>query len=191
MFSRHLTYTEKVLLRRKRARFLLFSFLVLAGISIVHAFFLASYTVSHDARAIGFSKAERVLATPLTFGPDTILGRLPALRKPKAGEAIVVAAGQSPFESAARRLWLNMVRFFTLQLLGEPQTISIGIVQAVPGQNISQGNASYTLDQDEALVKFASSAGQGTGYGTAIVKLSEIRASILLVYWPLKQIRVP
>ncbi|GEM_PF-2675670 len=191
MFGRHLTYTERVLLRRRRARIILLSLLVLAGISLVHAFFLASYTVAYDARSIGFDKAERILATPLPFGPETILGKLPAFRNPKLGEAVVVSAGQSPFRPSSERLWLHLVRFFSLQALGEPENISIGIVQAVPGQGISQGNGSYTLDQDEIFLKFAASANGDGGTGTAIVRLSEIRASVVLVYWPLKHIRVP
>ena len=191
MFGRHLTYTERVLLRRRRARILLLSLLVLVGISLVHAFFLASYTVTHDARSIGFNKAERILAMPLPFGPETILGRLPAFRKPRMGEAVVVSAGQSPFIPPSERVWLHLVRFFTLQVLGEPETISIGIVQALPGQDISQGNGSYTLGHDEILLKFAASTGGDGSNGTVIVKLSQIRASVFLVYWPLKHIRVP
>jgi len=64
-------------------------------------------------------------------------------------------------------------------------------VQAVPGQEISQGNLSYTLGQDEFLLKFAGNTAGDNRTGTAIVRLTEIRASVFLVYWPLKHIRVP
>lgn len=191
MFSRHLTYTERVLIRRKRAKIFLISIIVLAGISLIHSFFLASYTVNHDARSIGFEKAERILATPLPFGPETLFGKLPAFRKPKLGEAVVVSAGPSPFSRSSERLWLHMVRFFSLQVLGEPEIISIGIVQALPGQEITLQNGSYTLGQDEILLRFAANKDGNLSTGTAIVRLSKIRASVFLVYWPLKHIRVP
>lgn len=190
MFGRHLTYTERVLLRRKRTRLLLLSLLIIMGISTVHAFFSASYTISRDARALGFEKGERVLGTAFLFGPDTVLGKLPAFRRPNLGEAVVVSATPSPFKPASERLIQQVIRFFTLQKTYTTESVSIGRICGVPGQEIALGTGSYRLASDEALVKFVTTD-NSTENGTAIIKLSEIRASLFLVYWPIHHMRIP
>jgi len=68
-FSRHRSYTEKVLLARKRRKTLVRIVLFLIILALVRSFLLQSYLLEDDAMAPSFVKNDRVFVTPLPYGP--------------------------------------------------------------------------------------------------------------------------
>lgn len=89
-----------------------FAFCVLTGL------FVAAFSVSSSAMKPTLLPGDHVLASPLVYGPVTIVGKIPAPFKPERGDIALV----DPPYAAGQSFWFLLgdafVRFVTFQRIG-------------------------------------------------------------------------
>lgn len=129
-FSRHRSYTEKVLLARKRRKTLARTVLFLVLLALARSFLLQSYLLEDDAMAPSFVKNDRVFVTPLPYGPMFCGLKLPAIAQPKRGDVVLVRQDLSPFQGGASQF----LRVFSSHY-------SVARVIAQPGDNVVRQNS--------------------------------------------------
>ena len=132
LFVKHRSFTEKVLLSRKRRKILGKVLLVILCISVARAFFLQSYRVSSTLMEPGLVQGDIVLSFPFPLGASTLFGKLPPVDTPKRGELILVRPEAMPLQSGWLGVWDAIVRFFTLQRVS-PLALRYGEGLALPG----------------------------------------------------------
>jgi signal peptidase I len=111
------SYAETVEGRRRVVSRLLVLLLVFVVFSVITALFVAAFAVTSTAMAPTFRPGDRVLATPLLFGPSTIFGKLPAPARPDRGDLALVDPPYARRLSFWERLADSLVRFVTFQYL--------------------------------------------------------------------------
>ena len=132
LFSRHRSYTEKVLAFRKKREILAKAALVIIAVACAHSLFLQSFEIDSSVMQPTLVKGDRVLSFPLPVGALTLFGKLPPLSDVKRGELIIVAPDPIPTESWWFRAWDGLVRLFTLQRIS-PFSSRYGKDFASPG----------------------------------------------------------
>ena len=132
LFSRHRSYTEKVLAFRKKREILAKAALVILAVACAHSLFLQSFEIDSSAMQPTLVKGDQVLSFPLPVGALTLFGKLPPLSDVKRGELIIVAPDPLPTESFWFRAWDGLVRLFTFQLIS-PFSSRYGKDFASPG----------------------------------------------------------
>ena len=132
LFVKHRSFTEKVLLSRKRRKILGKILLVILCISVTRAFFLQSYGVSSTLMEPGLVPGDVVVSFPLPLGASTLFGKLPPVDTPKRGELVLVKPDALPLQSGWFGAWDTIVRFFTLQRVS-PLALRYGERLALPG----------------------------------------------------------
>jgi len=132
LFVRHRSFTEKVLLLRKRRKTIGKIFLAILCISFVRTFFLQSYGISSAVMEPGLTPGDVAVSFPLPLGAVTIFGKLPPLDTPKRGELVLAKPDDLPLQSFWFSAWDSLVRFFTLQKVS-PLAIRYGERLALPG----------------------------------------------------------
>lgn len=153
LFSRHRSFTEKVLSSRKRRRAIGKAILVILAVSVVRALFFQSFAIESTAMEPNLAKGDRVLSFPLPVGAVTFFGKLPALSEVTRGELIVVAPPQTLMESRWFLAWDSLVRFFTLQRVSPLSSrygkdfASPGIYRVIglPGDALRREGSSYEI----------------------------------------------
>jgi signal peptidase I len=84
---------------------------------LLSGLFLSAYSMRSQSMSPTIVPGDRILATPLAFGPHTVFGRLPGIARPERGDIVVAEPNY------ARRLgfWAtaydSFARFLTFQLL--------------------------------------------------------------------------
>lgn len=116
-FSRHRSYTEKVLAFRKKRRMFAKAALVVLAVACMHSLFLQSFEIDSSAMQPTLVKGDRILSFPLPVGASTLFGKLPPLSDVRRGELIIVTPDRIPTESWRFRAWDGLVRLFTFQLV--------------------------------------------------------------------------
>ncbi|HEY9053194.1 MAG TPA: hypothetical protein VIO60_00100, partial [Rectinemataceae bacterium] len=112
-FSRHRSYTEKVLAARARRRSALRVLVVLAVTASFHAFVLRSYRIASDSMAPCIPKSSIVLASPILGGRGAN-PRIPPIPQYGRGDIVIVQAipGSKPgFLARAVRSALGFLSF--------------------------------------------------------------------------------
>jgi len=153
LFSRHRSYTEKVLAKRRRIRTLgkIVLFFLLLG--VMRTFFIQSFTLRSTNMEPSLYKGDSLLSFPLPLGAKTLFGKLPPLSNLRRGELVLVDPDPVPNTSWAFRTWDSLARFFTLQRYspsaeryGKNES-SPGVyrVIALPGDKIRQRNFVYEI----------------------------------------------
>lgn len=120
-FSRHRSYTEKVLLARKRRKTLVRIVLFLIILALVRSFLLQSYLLEDDAMAPSFVKNDRVFVTPLPYGPMFCGLKLPAIAQPKRGDVVLIRQDPSPFQGGVSQIFRAFSSHYSLaRVIGQP-----------------------------------------------------------------------
>ncbi|MCE5257157.1 MAG: S26 family signal peptidase, partial [Spirochaetaceae bacterium] len=114
-YSRHGSYSEKVLAARKRRKTVGEIVLVLLILAFVRSFLLQSYRIDDNSMLPGLQKGDHVFSSPFLHGPDFFGMRLPALSKPYRGEMVLVRSSSDPHASGWSRFWDSILRFFSFQ----------------------------------------------------------------------------
>jgi signal peptidase I len=154
LFSRHRSYTEKVLKARKRrgtAGRVLALILIIAA---VHSFLIRAYRISTDTMAPGLAKGDLVLASPLLGGISTVFGKLPPLVPLSRGCLVVVRPETARPDGPALKAWDSLVRFLSFQRIspiasrwGEELTRpGLYRVLGLPGDGIRRRGSGYEID---------------------------------------------
>jgi len=115
--SRRRSFAEAVEGRRKLGRRLAAVLAVFISFELVSALFLTAYSAGSASMSPTILPGERLLATPLAFGPHTLFGKLPGVSKPERGDIAIIDLPFAPERGFWTRLADSLVRFFTLQIL--------------------------------------------------------------------------
>jgi signal peptidase I len=153
LFSKHRSYTEKVLTSRKRRRTAGRILILVLVVAATHSFLLRAYRVSTDTMVPGLAKGDLVLASPLLGGISTVFGKLPPLVPLSRGCLVVVSPAILRSDSPALKAWDSLVRFFTFQrvsplaiLRGEDLTRpGLYRVLSLPGDTIRRRGTGYEI----------------------------------------------
>jgi signal peptidase I len=95
---------------------------------------------------------ERLIATPLAFGPRTIFGRLPGLGRPEHGDIVVVEPNYVRREGFWGMLADAFVRFATFQLVSIARSGADGMLSAPTLQRVV-GVPGDTIRMDDFVFK--------------------------------------
>jgi len=190
-FSRRRSYSEKVLLARKRRKIAGKVLLALLVIAFIRAFFVQSYRVNDDSMAPSLLAGDQVFASPLLCGPEFLGFKLPALSQPYRGEMVLVSRGSDPFESGWATFGGAVLRFLSFQRFasagqaadGVPSGRCIARVIATPGDRVRRertGGPGFSVQpagQKAYLPESATSRSHYsiTGRGAAGVGAAEAR----------------
>jgi signal peptidase I len=152
-FSRHRSYTEKVLAKRQRRKVFGRVLLFLLIIAVIRTFFVQSYTIRAKNMEPLIASGDSILVFPLPFGARTWFGKTPALSDIKRGELLVV--DPDPISGPGRffLIWDSVARFFSLQRYSPlarrygAASNSPGVYRVVglPGDRIRRSEAIYEI----------------------------------------------
>jgi signal peptidase I len=117
MLGRRQSYSEAVLGRRKVGRRLGILLLVFICYELLTGLFLSTYLVQSKAMEPTLIPGDRILATPLAFGPRTLFGKLPGVSRPERGDIVIAEANYARRLGFWELLSDSFVRFFTFQLV--------------------------------------------------------------------------
>ncbi len=113
---RRKSFTEKIEGRRKFLLRLGLFFLVFLGFEIVSGLLISNYAVSSTSMAPTLLAGDRLLASPLPFGPETAFGKIPSLIKPGRGDLVIVNPPFADRPGFFASIAESFERFVTLQL---------------------------------------------------------------------------
>jgi len=159
------SYAEAVLGRRKTVRRLGLLFLVFLCYEILSGFFLSNYSTKSISMEPTIAPGDRVLATPLAFGPSSFLGKLPGLAKPERGDIVVARPNYAKRPGFWGGLFDSFVSFVTFQLVSPAAGGFEGILSAptllrvvgVPGDTIAMEDYVFKIKAegtDQSLTEF-------------------------------------
>jgi len=113
---RRRSFTEKIEGRRKFLVRLGLFFLVFLGFEIVSGLLISNYAVLSSSMAPTLIAGDRLLASPLPFGPGTTFGKIPAMVRPGRGDLVIVSPPFVRHPGFFASLAESFGRFVTLQL---------------------------------------------------------------------------
>ena len=153
LFSRHRSYTEKVMAARKRMRALGKVLLVLLVVSLVRALLIQTYRVGTTSMQPTLVPGDRIVSFPLPVGAVTIFGKLPRITDMERGEMVIVSPDPFPTESPWFLAWDSVARFFTFQYYSPmgsrygDDAASPGVYRLIglPGDTIRRKSAIYEV----------------------------------------------
>lgn len=165
MLGKRRSYAEAVQGRRKAVRRLGLLFLVFLCYEILSSFFLSNYSTKSVSMEPTIAPGDRVLATPLAFGPRTFLGKLPGIAKPERGDIVVVLPNYAGRLGFWPGLFDSFVRFVTFQLVSPSTSGFEGMLSAptmlrvvgLPGDTIAMEDHVFKVKpagSDQFLTEF-------------------------------------
>jgi signal peptidase I len=117
LLGKRQSYAEAVQGRRRAGRRLGVILLVFVCYELLSGLFLSTYLMRSQAMEPTILPGDRILATPLAFGPRTLFGKLPGISHPERGDIVVAEPNYAKGLGFWGMLWDSFVRFFTFQLL--------------------------------------------------------------------------
>jgi signal peptidase I len=165
MFGKRRSYAEAVQGRRRTARRLLLVLLVFVCYQLVSGLFLGTYRIESQSMSPTVAPGDRILASPLAFGPRTLLGKLPGVAKPARGDLVIAVPNYAKPLGFWGILTDSFVRFVTFQLVSPARGGSDGIlpaptlqrVIALPGDRVRMDDFVFKVEpagQDQFLTEF-------------------------------------
>jgi signal peptidase I len=159
------SYAEAVQGRRRTVRRLFLLFLVFLCYEILSGLFLSTYATRSLAMEPTVHPGDRLLATPLAFGPHTFFGKLPGIAKPERGDIVVVQPNYVERLGFWASLFDSFVSFVTFQLVSPSTSGSDGILSAptllrvvgLPGDTIAMDDFVFKVKAagtDQFLTEF-------------------------------------
>jgi signal peptidase I len=170
LFGKRRSYAEAVQGRRRIVRRLGVLLLVFIGYELLSCLFLATYVMKSQAMSPTILPGERIIVTPLAFGPRTLFGKLPGFARPDRGEIVVVEPNYAKRLGFWELLSDSFVRFVTFQLVspagsGPARLEHDGILSAptlqrvigLPGDTIQMDDFEFKIKgagSDQFLTEF-------------------------------------
>lgn len=165
MLGKRRSYAEAVQGRRKTARRVGLVLIVFVCYELLSGLFITAYSIQSQAMSPSVLPGQRILATPLAFGPDTLFGKMPAFARPERGDIAVVRPNYAKRESFWGMLSDSFVRFFTLQLVSPARSAPDGMLSApillrvvgLPGDTIQMDDFIFKVKAagaDQFLTEF-------------------------------------
>ncbi len=147
---RYRPYDNKSTLRRNIARFFLVIFLVFIVFQLVDHFFLQAYAIKNNTMLPSLSVNDRILSTPLVYGPRIPFSRsfIAGFTAPGRGDIVVCRPGYYTPPPVIITLLDKTVRFFTLQKISivtrvyYPHAVSYTVKRIVglPGDTVKMSD---------------------------------------------------
>ncbi len=142
--SRRRSFAETVEWRRRLLGRIKTFFLLFLGFELLTGLFLGAYAIGSSTMAPSLLPGERLIASPLPFGPSTMFGKLPAPARPERGDLVLARPPLALRPRSALAFADALVRFVTLQRVslvargGEASEAGPFIVRviALPGDSI-------------------------------------------------------
>jgi signal peptidase I len=165
LFGKRRSYAEAVQGRRRTARRLGLLLLVFVCYELLSGLFLTTYVTTSQAMAPTILPSDRIIATPLAFGPDTLFGKLPGISRPERGDVVVADPNYGRRLGFWGLLADSFVRFVTFQLLspargGSEGSLAAPMLQRVvglPGDEIRMDDFVFAIKPsgaDQFLTEF-------------------------------------
>jgi len=154
--SHRRTYAETVEGRRRFLSYLKIFLIFFLCFEVIEGIFVCSYSISTEAMKPGLDRGERILASPIVYGPVTVFGKMPGFGRPARGDLVLV----DPPYAERPGFWTSIadafVRFFTLQRVsivnhGANASMDgpfIERVIAVPGDTVSMKDFVFAVKAD-------------------------------------------
>ena len=146
------SYSEAVIGRRKTVRRLGLLLLVFLCYEILSGFFLSTYATRSVAMEPTIVPGDRLLATPLAFGPQTFFGKLPGIAKPERGDIVVTQPNYAKRPGFWAGLFHSFVSFVTFQLVS-PATMGVDGALSAPSLLRVVGIPGDTIAMDDFVFK--------------------------------------
>lgn len=124
MFGRRQSYAEAVQARRRLARRLGAVLLVFVCFELLSGFFFTNYATKSLSMSPTVLPGERIIATPLAFGPRTLFGKLPGVSRPERGDIVVAEPNYLENLGFWELLSDSFVRFVTFQLVSPARNLA-------------------------------------------------------------------
>jgi signal peptidase I len=168
--------------RRKTIRRLGVLLLVFLCYEILTGIFLSTYSTRSAAMESTIAPGDRLLATPLAFGPRTFLGKLPGVARPERGDIVVAKPNYAKRLGFWTGLSDSFVRFVTFQLVSPAESGREGAMSApallrivgIPGDTIAMDDFVFKIKaagSDQFLTEFELSS---MSYDVSHVKPPEL-----------------
>jgi len=153
IFSHRRSYAETVEGRRRFFSRLKVLLLVFLAFEAVVGLFVASYSVSSTAMAPTIRPGDRILGSPIVYGPVTALGKLPGIARPDHGDLVLVDppyAERPSFWTSVADAFVRFVTFQRVSLTGRGSEASLNgpfveRVIAVPGDVVSMSDFVFNV----------------------------------------------
>lgn len=169
MLGKRQSYAEAVQGRRKIARRLGLLLLLFVCYELLSGLFLSAFATRSLSMDPTVLPGDRLLATPLAFGPHTLLGKLPGIARPERGDIAVVEPNYARPLGFWAGLFDAFVRFVTFQLASPARSGPEGLLSAptllrvvgLPGDTISMDDFIFKVKPagaDQFLTEFELSA---------------------------------
>jgi signal peptidase I len=117
LFGKRQSYAEAVQGRRRVARRLGLLLLLFVCYELLTGLFLTTYSIKSQSMAPTLLPGDRIVATPLAFGPRTLFGKLPGISRPERGDIVIVEPNYGKRPGFWEMLSDSIVRFVTFQLV--------------------------------------------------------------------------
>ena len=165
MLGKRRSYAETVQGRRKTARRVGLVLIVFVCYEILSGLFITAYSMQSQAMSPTVLSGQRLLATPLVFGPNTLFGKMPGFARPERGDIAVVKPNYAKRESFWGMFSDSLVRFFTFQLVSPARSAPDGLLSApillrvvgLPGDTIQMDDFIFKVKAagaDQFLTEF-------------------------------------
>lgn len=168
--GRRKNVAESIAFRRKLLGRVFSVILAIICLDSFRATFFSSHLVQSVSMMPILAKGDRILATPLPFGPRTIFGKLPALVGPHRGDIVLAIPPGIIGEPFLTRFADNLARILTFQKVsiissetGEGSLIMKRVI-ALPGDTIRMEKGRYRIKSPGSTVFRSESEFAGFSY---------------------------
>lgn len=166
---RRRSFTETVEGRRRFFGRLLLFIVVFVAFEAVSGLFLGAYAVSSATMEPTISPGDRLLASPLPFGPRTVFGKIPPFARPSRGDLVLIYPPYVNYSGFFAVAADSLVRFLSFQRLsilnrGSEEPIEGPFVERViglPGDELAMVDFVFKVrpaGTDHSLTEFEFSA---------------------------------
>ena len=165
MLGKRRSYAEAVQGRRKTGRMIGLVLVVFVCYEVLSGLFITSYSMQSQAMSPTVLPGQRILATPLAFGPNTLFGKMLGFARPERGDIAVVRPNYAKRGGLWSMLFDSFVRFFTFQLVSPARNVPDGMLSApillrvvgLPGDTIQMDDFIFKVKAagtDQFLTEF-------------------------------------
>jgi signal peptidase I len=126
--------------------------LVFLCYELISGIFLQTYSMLSSAMAPTVLTGDRIIATPLAFGPNTLFGKLPGFARPGRGDIVVVEANYARRLGFWEMLFDSFLRFVTFQLVSPARSGTDGTLPAATLQRVV-GLPGDSIQMDDFVFK--------------------------------------
>jgi signal peptidase I len=165
MLGKRRSYAEAVQGRRRTTRRLGTLLILFLCYELISGLLLTAYSMKSQSMSPTVLVGDRIIATPLAFGPHSIFGRMPGFTRPVRGDIVVAEPNYARRAGFFMTLYDSFVRFVTFQLFSPALSGLDGTLSAptllrvvgVPGDSLVMDDFIFKVkpaDSEQYLTEF-------------------------------------